>query len=279
MESAGLAPATVARRLSAYPVRGGPGREPRTYVPGPLPFGLPRSTPYRDVRGPGRAGWRALAAQLSGPEPLAARNLAIARLLHDLGLRRSEAVGLGLEHLEREGGAPSSVWVQRKGKRDRQRMELAAATATALDAWLRFRGAAAGPIFVRLDRPLQPPYGRLSGRAVARIIGRAGIRAGLDLPGRPHGLRHEAITRALELGESLLDAQVFAGHADPRTTGRVSRPAEKSAAANQPAYFGGLKVSERFIVHLDSRSDRVVVHTDGQAPRIGQYLTMRHRRS
>ena len=34
-------------------------------------------------------------------------------------------------------------------------------------------------------------------------------------------------------------------------------------------------MSERFIVHLDSRSDRVVVHTDGQAPRIGQYLTTR----
>jgi integrase/recombinase XerC len=64
------------------------------------------------------------------------------------------------------------------------------------------------------------PLPRLSDRAVAIICKRAGVRAGVSRPVRPHGLRHEAITRAVEMGEPLHEVQATARHADPRTTQR-----------------------------------------------------------
>jgi integrase/recombinase XerC len=201
MEASGLSAATIARRVAA-------------------------------VRGPGRGGWRAMVAELAAGEgPLAARDLAIVRLLHDLMGRRGEAVGLELQHLEVDGGGrPVSVWILGKGRSARERKELAPVTVAALEAWLKIRGLAPGPVFLRLDRKLSPPYRAMDGGSIARIVARAGVRAGLDRPVRPHGLRHEGITRAIEMGESLLDVQIAARHADPRTTQRyVDRVRDPSA--------------------------------------------------
>jgi integrase/recombinase XerC len=219
MEAAGLSAATVARRLSALrsvvDLAGSLGR-----ITWSLTVRAPKVLTYRDVRGPGRAGWRAVVAQLGGAGPLAARDLAVARLLHDLMLRRSEVVGLDVEHLEIEGGKPAAVWILGKGRTSRERLQLAPPTAAALETWLRHRGPEVGPLFTRLDIPMVVPLPRLSDRSVAKIVGRAGRRAGLDRPVRPHGLRHEGITRAIEMDQSLLDVQLAARHRDPRTTQR-----------------------------------------------------------
>jgi integrase/recombinase XerC len=219
MEAGGLSPSTIARRLSALrsvvDLAGSLGR-----ITWSITARSPKVVNYRDVRGPGRAGWRAVVAQLDGPGQLAARDLAIVRLLHDLMLRRSEVVGLDIEHIEVEDGRPSAVWILGKGRSDRERLELARPTADALAAWLAHRGPGLGPVFTRLDRPLLWPFPRLSDRAVAIICNRAGVRAGVARKVRPHGLRHEAITRAVEMGEALLDVQLAARHADPRTTQR-----------------------------------------------------------
>lgn len=48
-------------------------------------------------------------------------------------------------------------------------------------------------------------------------------KAGLPEGIHPHTLRHGAITAALDAGATLRDAQVFARHADPRTTNRYDR--------------------------------------------------------
>ncbi len=50
-------------------------------------------------------------------------------------------------------------------------------------------------------RPHRAPQGtnRLTGDAVARLVKALGLKAGLAREVRPHGLRHEAITRALDL--------------------------------------------------------------------------------
>ena len=221
MEAAELSAATVARRISALrSVVGLAATLGR--ITWSLTVRSPKVISYRDVRGPGRAGWRAVVAQLGGSGVVATRDLAIVRLLHDLMLRRSEAVGLDVDHVERECGRPSAIWIRGKGRSARERLELAPATAAALEAWLLVRGPEPGPVFIRLDRPrpMCTPLQPLTDRSVARVVGRAGVRASLDRPVRPHGLRHEGITRAIEMGESLLDVQIAARHADPRTTQR-----------------------------------------------------------
>ena len=50
----------------------------------------------------------------------------------------------------------------------------------ALETWLTTAGLATGPVFRPIDRYGHLRYGRLSGRAVARIVKRCASRAGLD---------------------------------------------------------------------------------------------------
>jgi integrase/recombinase XerC len=180
----------------------------------------PKITPYRDTRGPGRDGWckmRDAAALRNDPKGL--RDLALVRLLHDLGLRRSEAITLDLAHVEI--GAthaedptpiPFAIHALGKGKRDRDRIELPHETAAALQAWLQIRGNDAGPVFHRLDHPDRG--GRLTGRAVGQIVAKLGGAAGLTRGTHPHGLRHTAITEALDLtGGDVRRVQRFSRHA------------------------------------------------------------------
>ena len=70
-------------------------------------------------------------------------------------------------------------------------------TRMALVAWIAVRGEVAGdaPLFIALDHVAHGT--RLTGRSVARIVDGLGVAAGLGRV-RPHGLRHAAITHALD---------------------------------------------------------------------------------
>jgi integrase/recombinase XerC len=226
MEAGGLRSATVARRISA--LRSAlAGAASYAAITWQLTVRSPRVEPYRDVRGPGRKGWRSMVAGLTvrAADPaartraVALRDLAVVRLLHDLMLRRAEAAGLDLEHIEFEAEKPAACWIRGKGRSERERLELPIPTAAALAAWLGVRGVGPGPLFIPLDRE-RDGLRRLSDKSIAKIVNKAGIRAGLDRPARPHGLRHEAITRAIEMDVGLLEVQGAARHKDPRTTQR-----------------------------------------------------------
>lgn len=68
-------------------------------------------------------------------------------------------------------------------------------------------------------------------------------RAGLPAGVHPHTLRHAAVTAALDAGATLRDAQVFARHADPRTTERYDRTRfnlDRSPAYLVAGYIAGL---------------------------------------
>jgi integrase/recombinase XerC len=196
-----LAPATIARRLSALRAAVRTARQ-LGRVAWSLDVEPPRVQTYRDTRGPGRDGWRDLLklAKDRATGPLGIRNLALLRILHDLALRRAEAVSLDLAHLDLDSG---TVAVKGKGRHDREALTLPAPTRAALAAWLAARGAAPGPLFVRLDpvatRNAELVGMRLTGESVRRLVAALGKAAGLTRPLRPHGLRHEAITRALDL--------------------------------------------------------------------------------
>jgi integrase/recombinase XerC len=205
-----LAAATVNRRLAALRSL---VKLARTLgmVPWTLEVESVKGESYRDTRGPGRGSVRRMLERLDVRlDAKGRRDRALLRLLFDLALRRGEVVSLDLEHVDLEGG---TVAVLGKGRQGRAKVTLPDATKAALAAWVAVRGADAGALFLSLDRASHGH--RLTGRAVYKIVRELG--EDLDLRVRPHGLRHAAITEALELtGGNVRAVQRFSRHRDLR---------------------------------------------------------------
>jgi len=163
------------------------------------------SRSYRDTRGPGRA---TVVSMIGGAR---SRDSAMIWLMYALGLRRGEVVGLDLVDVDL--GVPA-IRVVGKGKREAVSLELPPPAAAALRRWITDRGDASGPLFLEATRGRA--RGRLSGRSVARVVGRLGAALGARV--RPHGIRHSAITEALQLTNGNVRAvQQFSRHEDVRT--------------------------------------------------------------
>jgi integrase/recombinase XerC len=217
----GLSPATVNRRLAAL----------RSLVKlartlGQVAWALDvegvRAQGYRDTRGPGQDGFLRLLAQLAGrTDAKALRDRALLRLLYDLGLRRKEAVGLDAGDVDLRAGTAA---VLGQGRAPKERLTLPGPTRAALSAWLvahPLRGPGglppATPFFVALD-PAHRGH-RLTGDAVSKVVRGLGAAAGLVT--RPHGLRHAAIRRVLDLTHGdLRSTQRFSRHRDVRVIER-----------------------------------------------------------
>jgi len=206
----GLSPSTVNRRLAAL----------RSLVKLARLFNLVdftldvesvKSKPYRDTRGPGRSGVRLLLDELDRRSDMKAkRDRALVRLLYDLGLRRGEAVALDLVDLDLKAG---TVSILGKGRTEKETLTLPGPTKSALEAWVSVRGMEDGPLFLNFDRASKGQ--RLTGRSVARVLAVLGDAVGLTV--RPHGLRHAAITEALDLTNgNVRMVQKFSRHRDSR---------------------------------------------------------------
>lgn len=169
---------------------------------------------YRDTAGPGRDAYRDMlaAAAAQGGAP-GARDVAILRLLHDLALRRGEVVSLDGRHVDLRR---SRLMALGKGRTAREALSLPGPTLAALTAWLDHRrGGLDDPLFHRLDRG--GTAGRLTAEAVYKLVKRLGGAAGVVA--RPHGLRHTAITEALERTKGdIRRVQRFARHRSIQTT-------------------------------------------------------------
>ncbi|RJF84819.1 integrase [Azospirillum cavernae] len=209
----GLSPATINRRLAAL----------RSLVKLGATIGLVSwdlevenvdGASYRDTRGPGRDGVRAILNHAQDrADAKGVRDTAIVRLLHDTALRRGEVVSLNMEHYD---PATATLSILGKGRHQRETITLPAATKAALDSWIDVRGRQPGPIFFRLDNA-GAGDGRLTGTAVHQIVRLLGEDIGIQT--RPHGLRHAAITSALDATNGNIRAvQSFARHRDPRVT-------------------------------------------------------------
>ena len=85
------------------------------------------------------------------------------RFLHDMALRRAEAVGIDLADLDFEAG---TVEVLGKGKTAKVRLTMPPPVRAAVTAWLDDRGREPGPLF----RPARP---RTPRRRAAHRTGRA----------------------------------------------------------------------------------------------------------
>jgi integrase/recombinase XerC len=195
----GLAPTTIARRLSA--VRSlarhalGPTRVPDAALAPRRPRRLPETPALSEVE----AAVDAAAGRDGGP--LALRNAALLELVYSCGLRSAEAVGLDLGDvdLDRE-----HLHVRGKGNKERL-VPVGEEAAWLLARWLRdgrpqlARGAC-DALFVSVRG------NRLDTSVLRRL-----------LP-NPHRLRHAYATHLLEGGADLRTIQELLGHASLSTT-------------------------------------------------------------
>ena len=100
--------------------------------------------PYCDTGGPDRDGLRAmLAAAGAQPGPKGLRDVALLRLLHDLGLRRSEAVRLDTDDVDLQR---NRILIPGRGRSPKQPVSLPEPTRAALAAWLEARGPEPRPL-------------------------------------------------------------------------------------------------------------------------------------
>ena len=213
LKARGLAPATVNLHLSAI----------KSLVNFAGQFGIihwtikmsyEKARPYRDTRGPGIKGVRCLVNETSSSmRPMDTRNQAILRLLFDLALRTCEVTRLDFDDVDLESG---TVSVLGKRRTQKETLTLPDPTRRALASWLRNRGSVPGPVFVRMDRARQQELmGRLSRRSVQRIVRKMSVEKGISAT--PQGLRHTAITAALDLtGGDVRAVQRFSRHRDIR---------------------------------------------------------------
>lgn len=218
MKDGGLAPSTINRRLSAVRSALRFARTIGATAWVPEVQGLKAQT-YRDTRGPGLTGTRALlGSALTKGGDKSARDVAIIRCMFDLGLRRGEVANLDVDDVDRAGRV---LWVLGKGRSQKEARTLPAPTLSAIETWLGERSAVAAPaelaLFVNVSRYMRGQ--RITGHGVYYVIRDLGDLAGIKA--RPHGLRHASITAALDnTNGDVRAAQMHARHANPQTTMR-----------------------------------------------------------
>jgi integrase/recombinase XerC len=100
-----------------------------------------------------------------------------------------------------------------KGQSAWEWLDLPQETVEAVGAWLALRPAGEGPLFLSLGgRRAGGPLTAWGVYWLVRTVSRA-----CGCPATPHGLRHTAITDAIQRGYCLPDVQRFSRHRDLRT--------------------------------------------------------------
>ena len=217
MQGRGLAAATINRRLKTCRRAVFLARR-LGLIAWALDVDAMPDAPYRDTTGPGHDGWLRLKDAARGDRPKARRDRAMLLLLHDAALRRGELLALDVEDLDL---SRARVQVMGKGRSAKEWLTLNDSTVKALSEWLDARGRHDGPLFVSFHRRHKAGAGagRLTGDGLADVVKALSRKAGLGRHARPHGLRHQGITRALDVMQGdMRKVQKFARHADPKTT-------------------------------------------------------------
>ena len=214
LRAAGLAPATIARRIAAI----------RSFFRHLTLLGARADNPAAELELPRRrrtlprtlspAEAERLVEAASGTSPRALRDRALVELLYGAGLRVSEAVGLDKGSVDLDARLVRCI-----GKGSKERIvPIGRQAVTALRRYL----ARGRPFLDTRHRPelfLNAKGGGLTRAGAFLILRRLAAKAGLE-PERvhPHLLRHSFATHLLEGGADLRSVQEMLGHADLTTT-------------------------------------------------------------
>jgi len=224
LHAQGLAPASIARMLSAW----------RTFFRYLAAQGVSSSNPALGVRGPRRpqrlpkalAPDQAVALASQKEEGvLAVRDHAIVELLYSTGLRLSELVVLDLQPYPADRSRRASLgWIdlaEREltvtGKGSKRRsVPIGQFAGDALRAWLSLRPTLAN----EAERALfvSTRGTRLTPRSVQIRLGQLASRMGLGVHVHPHVLRHSMASHLLQSSGDLRAVQEMLGHANISTT-------------------------------------------------------------
>jgi len=216
--ASGLAPATLARRLSAL----------SSFFDAAVRSGWCRANVASGIRPPKQA--KRLPRTLN-PEQTQAllshsdraselRDLALLAVMYGCGLRVSEVVGLNLHDVDMHS---MELRVLGKGRKERV-VPLPDGAATLLSNYLEERipltiegaGSDAQAVF------LNNRGGRLTPRSVQRMLKERALETGADMSVTPHRLRHSFATHLLAGGVDLRAIQELLGHASLGTTERYT---------------------------------------------------------
>ena len=172
------------------------------------PRRLPKAIPVSDVE-------RLLDAAGFDGTPLALRDQALLEVLYGTGARISEAVGLSVDDLDRDG---ASVVLHGKGGKTRI-VPVGSYALQAVDGYLvrsrpvlAARGRGSSALF------LNARGGSLSRQSAWTILRAVADRAGLSIDLSPHTLRHSYATHLLDGGADIRVVQELLGHASVATT-------------------------------------------------------------
>jgi integrase/recombinase XerD len=214
LRAAGLAPATIARRVAAV----------RSFFRHQALLGERTDNPAAELDLPRRrqklprtlspAEAERLVEAANGATPRALRDRALVELLYGSGLRVSEAVGLHKSSVDLDARL-----VRCTGKGSKERVVPIGRQAT--EALRRYL-ARGRPYLDSRHRPelfLNAKGGGLTRAGVFLILRRLAGKAGLEAERvHPHLLRHSFATHLLEGGADLRSVQEMLGHADLATT-------------------------------------------------------------
>ncbi|HID35911.1 MAG TPA: tyrosine recombinase XerC [Ghiorsea sp.] len=211
--SQGLAPATLARRLSslkslfAFALRQKLCPEnPAAGIRAPkLGKRLPKTLPQHQTQ----------ALLETTNRKFDSRELALLALLYGCGLRVSEVVGVNIHDLSLNfKQSVGEVRVIGKGNKERI-VPLPEVAVTLIADWLKKRS----DLLPKEDAVFLNKFGtRLSVRSVQRMLKDRAMETGADMSITPHKLRHSFATDMLTGGANLRTIQQFLGHASLATT-------------------------------------------------------------
>jgi integrase len=162
--------------------------------------------------------------------PRALRDLAVLALLYGGGLRRAELSALSFSDV-----MEATLRVCGKGRQYRL-VFLPREAAEFLSRWIAVRGQQAGPLFVRIYRSGRFTSQPLSTEAVARIVRKRAVEAGVGIL-TPHDLRRATATNLLANGVDLLLVQRIMRHRSVSTTATYDRRTERAQRAATDALF------------------------------------------
>lgn len=164
--------------------------------------------------------------QCDASTAIGARDAALLTLLYGCGLRRAEAVSLDLTSVKVTGAGNerrAAILVRGKGNRERT-MYLTSRALGFIDAWLKHRGRAVGPLICPCDeRGVR--VRRLTHTGVYSRLNVLAKRAGIDRIS-PHDLRRSFVSDLLDEGEDALTVSKLAGHVQVQTTMLYDRRGE-----------------------------------------------------